>query len=245
MTGHLGEADVARMRRSGVGALAVDEGLALLDRALLSGEPHVVAAKLDAAALRGAMVHPLLRDLVAGGDRPRAPLVSLETRLEGVPAADREHVVLDLVRGQVAGVLGHAALDGVDPRRPFKELGFDSLAAVELKNRLARVTGVRVPATAVFDHPTPQALAAWLLEQAQPPAPAAVADDEVRRALAALPVERLRSAGLLDRLLELAAEPEPAPAPAAPPADAHAAEDEDIDALDLAALIEKGLESDR
>ena len=95
------------------------------------------------------------RRVVAGSDTA----VSLTGRLAPLDATARLEALLDLVRGQVATVLGHAGTDEIDPGRAFQSLGFDSLTAVELRNQLTAVTGLRLPATLIFDYPTPDALA--------------------------------------------------------------------------------------
>ncbi|WP_232265436.1 type I polyketide synthase [Streptomyces pactum] len=103
-----------------------------------------------AARLRGLVRTPARRDRAGG---------SLARTLATTPEADRVRVVLDLVRAQVAAVLGHASHTAIDPERPFKDVGLDSMGAVELRNRLTRVSGLRLSATTVFDHPTPAAIA--------------------------------------------------------------------------------------
>jgi acyl carrier protein len=170
MTGEMDEADLARMERTGIGAISKDLGLELFDQALDSEAALLAPVRLDPAALRtqarSGMLPALLRGLVRAPARRADNARSLERRLAGVPEEDREQVVLDLVRTQVASVLGHASAAAVDPERAFKELGFDSLAAVELRNRLSQVTGIRLPATLVFDHPTPIEAARRILDEA-------------------------------------------------------------------------------
>ncbi len=156
--------------RLGLLPLTPDEGLALFDAALGCDAPVVAPAKLDAGALRAAArsatLPPTLRGLVKvpAGRRPGGA-ASLAARLAAVPEEARDAVLLDLVRAQVAAVLGHESGDAVDGDLEFKDLGFDSLAAVELRNGLTQATGLRLPATLVFDHPTPAAVAAHLREQ--------------------------------------------------------------------------------
>ncbi|MFG2905891.1 type I polyketide synthase [Kitasatospora sp. NPDC048286] len=172
MAGSLEEGDGRRMARGGVSALTEAEGLALFDAALGLAEPAPVPVRLDVAALRAELgegpVPPLLRGLVrpvrraaagapaAGGD--------LAGRLAAASPAERERILLELVQDQVAAVLGHPDRSAVEPELAFKELGFDSLTAVELRNRLNAATGLRLPATLVFDHPCALDLAERLRE---------------------------------------------------------------------------------
>ncbi|WP_434028185.1 SDR family NAD(P)-dependent oxidoreductase [Streptomyces graminofaciens] len=173
MTGHLGEVDLRRMNRSGVTPLASAEGLALFDAALLSEDAYLLAARLDTAALRaggGQDVPALLSGLVRAPRRRAAAAngdgggeaAGLADRLARLSEADAHRALLDLVRGHAAAVLGHPSPELVQPTRAFKELGFDSLTGVELRNRLSSATGVRLPAGMVFDHPTPDVLARHL-----------------------------------------------------------------------------------
>ncbi|MDG4810796.1 SDR family NAD(P)-dependent oxidoreductase [Micromonospora sp. WMMD1120] len=178
MTGHLTDSDVARVRRAGVRALSPAQGLALLDAALAMTAPAVVAAHLDLAALPETGASALLRGL--GEPRARAVPRAAETPpvARGTPHSPSS--LLDLVREHAAVVLGHGAADAVPETHGFLELGFDSLTAVELRNRLATVTGQRLPATLLFDHPTPQRLAehlATLLTPVQPGPAAAPAPE--------------------------------------------------------------------
>ncbi|MCA1229558.1 type I polyketide synthase [Saccharopolyspora sp. 6M] len=170
MTGGLSDADRERMARSGMPPLPVEQGLALFDLAVGAGEPVVLPARLDLPALRArGDVPSVLRGLIrtrtrragAGTGVARA----LGDRLAALPEAERATALLDLVRGQVATVLGHSGAAAVEPRRAFQELGFDSLTAVELRNGINAATGLRLPATAVFDHPNAEALAGFVAEE--------------------------------------------------------------------------------
>ncbi|MFD8693151.1 KR domain-containing protein, partial [Streptomyces sp. NPDC059651] len=177
MTESLGEADVQRMTRSGALALGSDEGLGLLDRAVAGGEGDglLVPIRLDLAALRRHpdVVPPLLTKLIPLPTRRRAASGGsadtgkgeLARALAALDAPRRASHVLGLVRTAVATVLGHASVESVEPDKSFRDLGFDSLIAVELRNRLTIVTGLRLPATMVFDYPTAAALADYVLSQ--------------------------------------------------------------------------------
>ncbi len=191
MTGHLGGAEHARLGRGGVLALGSGEGMELFDAALLSGQALVVPVKLDLRALRadvaaGGVLPHVLRGLVAAG-RAQARAGSgggggLAGRLAGLGSGEREALLVDLVRTQAAVVLGHAGPEGVRIDAAFRDAGFDSLTSVELRNRLREATSLNLPATLVFDYPTPLALARYLGQElgdpaAVPAAPAIVAAD--------------------------------------------------------------------
>ncbi|MEU8280115.1 SDR family NAD(P)-dependent oxidoreductase, partial [Microbispora bryophytorum] len=161
----LTDADRDRMRRGGVLPLTPEQGLAAFDAALSGGRPLVAAMGVDTAALRTAdFVPALLAGLVPG----RMPVVQrspLAQRLATLPEHERARALLALVSTQVTAVLGYASPDQLDPDRAFGELGFDSLTAVELRNRLAAATGLRLPSTLVFDYPNANLLAAFLSER--------------------------------------------------------------------------------
>ncbi|MFI9155922.1 SDR family NAD(P)-dependent oxidoreductase [Streptomyces sp. NPDC053367] len=211
MAAKLGEGELARLERMGLSALTAETGPALFDQALDVDASVVAPVLLETTALRAqaraGMLPPLLRGLVrVPGRTGEASAGALAQRLAAVPEADRERIVLELVQAQVAAVLGHASAASVEPERAFKDLGFDSLSAVELRNRLTQATGVRLPATLVFDHPTPAAVAELLLSEIVPDAAGRPhsEEDEIRALLSTIPVDRLRKAGLLDTLRELA-----------------------------------------
>ncbi|MDQ0779953.1 acyl transferase domain-containing protein [Streptomyces aurantiacus] len=173
--GELGEADLARLRRSGLAPLSTADGLALLTGALGGDRAVLVPARLDLAAVRREArdrpAAPLLRGLVpapartvADERREEGGLVGV---LAGLPGPEQEQYLLNLVRAHAATVLGHdtAESDAVQADRAFRESGFDSLTVVELRNRLRAVTGLPLPVTLLFDHPTPAAVAAHLRER--------------------------------------------------------------------------------
>ncbi|MBM7443063.1 acyl transferase domain-containing protein/D-arabinose 1-dehydrogenase-like Zn-dependent alcohol dehydrogenase/acyl carrier protein [Streptomyces sp. HB132] len=185
MVGRLHDGDTSRMSRSGVVPLTAEEGLTLLDTALTGGHAALVPVHLDLVALRaqaavGALAG-VFRGLVRTSSRRRAGSVAgslkLLQKLAGLTQEERGAVLLDVVRAQVAAVLGHTGTESVGVDRPFKELGFDSLTAVELRNRLDAVTGLRLPATLIFDYPTPTALSDFVLGEVlgtQPETPVAL-----------------------------------------------------------------------
>ncbi|WP_285786417.1 SDR family NAD(P)-dependent oxidoreductase, partial [Microbispora sp. NBRC 16548] len=179
MGGRLSEADLARMARSGTRPLTAEQGLALFDAALDGDRPALAPIRLDLAALRaGGEVPPLLRALVPA--RTRRTEIAEPAASGPVDPSD----LLTLVRQAAAAVLGHDGPDAVEPGRAFKELGLDSLTAVELRNRLSESVGRRLPATLVFDHPTPARLAEHLRSElsgvSRPSAPARQADRRSR-----------------------------------------------------------------
>jgi acyl transferase domain-containing protein len=243
MIGDLDRRDRARLARSGIAALSAAEGLELYDAARHSEEALLVPVRLEMAALRAlarvGTLPALLRGIVRAPARrsPDGAGESLARRLGGVSPERREDMVLELVKSEVADVLGHSSSTAIDPGRALKELGFDSLTAVELRNRLAWLVGLPLPATLVFDYPTSAALSGYLLGRVFPEL--SVEHDldpveaEIRSALAAIPVARLREAGLLDTLLGLAGVEGSA---------ARSDEDHEIDALDVESLVRLTLE---
>ncbi|WP_179167532.1 type I polyketide synthase, partial [Streptomyces sp. 13-12-16] len=170
MVGTLSEADRSRMERGGFLPLSNHDGLALLDAAVRTDEPVAIPLKLNLAAVRaGGSIPEVLRGLipvvVRGTARPRTGADGIHQRLAGLAEEQRLDVLLTLVRTQAAMNLGYAGPEAVGPERTFRDLGVDSLAAVELRNGLGRATGLKLPATLVFDYPTPAVLARHLLDE--------------------------------------------------------------------------------
>ncbi|MET7400742.1 SDR family NAD(P)-dependent oxidoreductase, partial [Dactylosporangium sp. NPDC005572] len=158
-TGHLSDRDERRLARTGAQPMPTGDALALLDRALAAGHPNPVAAHLNLAVLR-ANRHPLTAP--AAGPARTAATADLGRQLAGLDEGEQLGLLLRTVRAHAAEVLGHSGPGAVEPDLPFKDLGFDSLTAVELRNRLSQATGRPLPATVVFDHPSPAALTAYL-----------------------------------------------------------------------------------
>ena len=245
LTASLGEVGGARMARNGVLALSDAEGLALFDRACALGEALLLGMRLDMAVIRGqaraGLLGPLLRGLVRSSVVRRAGGQGLlARRLVGVSEAERGGIVLELVRAEAAIVLGHAGSQSVAPEHAFKDLGFDSLTAVELRNRLSAATGLQLPATLVFDHPTPAHIANHIQGQlvgASGSASLESGEGKVRSALSTIPLARLRETGLLDILLRLA-DSEDVVMPSASAADGSDA----VDAMDVESLIHSVLD---
>ncbi|WP_280277974.1 SDR family NAD(P)-dependent oxidoreductase [Nocardia wallacei] len=210
MAGRLAGTDRRRMARAGLLEMPAAQALSILDGVLESDLAVAVAARLDEAALeRGGFVPPILERLVRRPVRPvatsdRAPRAGFA----GLTGKQRLRAVLDIVTAEAATVLGYPDATDVDPHRPFLDLGFDSLSAVELRNRVRAATGLSLPATVAFDHPTPTAMAEFVTGLLGDTGPAGD-DDRIRAAIAAIPTETLRAAGLLDRLLELAGDSPP------------------------------------
>ncbi|GAB3888319.1 hypothetical protein GCM10029964_055780 [Kibdelosporangium lantanae] len=172
-----------RMRRLGFPTLSTEEGLRLFDAALDARLPLVVATRLDLATLRGRtrQLPALLRELVNRPPTHRQRVAASTTsassrRLAALAGTERHRVLLDVVRSAVAAVLGYDSPDLVGAHTPFSELGIDSLTAVELRNSLSLRTDLRLPATLVFDHPTPSDVATHIGDLLAGPsdAPAAV-----------------------------------------------------------------------
>ncbi|MET3988095.1 type I polyketide synthase [Streptomyces sp. PvR034] len=167
MTGALGTADLDRMRRAGIRPLATEEGLALFDAAVRLPHAYTVPVRLDLGMLReqrplGPLFRALVRSTVkrAAANTPVGGGDGLRDRLAALVPVERDRELTELVRAQAALVLGHGSAGAVEVDRAFRDMGFDSLTAVELRNRIGSATGLRLPVTVVFDHPTPIALAA-------------------------------------------------------------------------------------
>ncbi|RPF25314.1 candicidin polyketide synthase FscB [Streptomyces sp. Ag109_G2-6] len=210
MLATLADDTAGRIARSGVAPLAPGRGLDLFDAGRAAGDAAVVPVAVDTGALRAQAaaggVAPVFRKLVRTPSRravtaaPQESGSAFRQRLAALPAAERDRVLVALVLDQVAAVLGHATAESVQPAKAFKETGFDSLTAVELRNRMNAATGLRLPATLIFDYPTPAALAdhlrAELFADEDTPEPA----EQVRAAAAAPDDDPIAVVGMACRL---------------------------------------------
>ncbi|WP_211566040.1 acyl carrier protein, partial [Micromonospora halophytica] len=207
-----------QLARRGLPAMAPDLAVTALQGALDRDDTAVVVADVTwdrfAASFTAMRPSPLLDEIPEAGtaDRPEPPAPdggaaqALRDRLATAGEAERDRILLDLVRGTAATVLGHRTPTAIRAGRGFLELGFDSLTAVELRNRLTAETGLTLPTTLVFDHPTPTALAAYLRTELAPhgsATPVVAEIDRLDQLLRDVPDERRGDAEITRRLEEL------------------------------------------
>ncbi|MFF6783054.1 SDR family NAD(P)-dependent oxidoreductase [Streptomyces sp. NPDC012510] len=250
MTAGVADSDLKRIARVGLRQLDPREGMALFDAALTTGESVAVPVRLDTSALEpGSPTTPvLLRSLAAGtrpgGGDPAAPASGLRERLLPLSAPDRTTALVELVRAEAATAAGLPSADSVPSGKPFQSLGFDSLMAVDLRNRLSALTGLRLPATLVFDHPTPKDLAELLhsgldLTPTQAPDPALLALESLETSLRTPTEDPARRTSLALRLRVLLTKLEGTPGSnSAGPAVAPDAGDDTDDDLSTASTEE-------
>jgi acyl carrier protein len=218
MSEGVGEAGMARMGRGGIAPLSDERGLALFDRALAGAEPLSAALSLERGALKArakaGALPPMLLGIVPRGVAPRGSQGALARRLREAPQEARARLAEDFVRAEVAAILGHSSPAQIGPMDAFKDLGFDSLAAVELRNRLSESIEARLGSSVVFDYPTAKALAAHLLEQIGDRAAASTIElSQLERAIAGMDEDDPERGSLANRLRALIGELEGRRAP--------------------------------
>jgi len=243
-------ADSQRMHRTGIEPLSDKEGTALFDAAETSGAATLVTMRLDLTG-PGAPGPDDLPDLFRGLVRPNAHrsadaspsgAAAFRRRMAALPDDEREEQVLDLVRAHAAAILGFSGPSAIESDRAFKELGFDSLAAVEFRNSLAQATGLRPSATLVFDYPNSRTLAQYLADELRPDSSTGeetAGEQRIRRILQEIPLSRLRDAGLMEVLYELAGAHEE---PVDPTESTDEISADSIDEMDAESLISMALE---
>ncbi|MFI8932325.1 type I polyketide synthase [Streptomyces sp. NPDC053474] len=250
------EAALAQLRRRGVLPMAPQLAVTAMAQAVRGNEKSVTVADMDWAAFVPAFTSvrpsPLLADLpeaqavlqAAGDDgEDSGTAATLADSLRAVSDTEQNRLLLRLVRGHASTVLGHGGAEGIGPRQAFQDVGFDSLAAVNLRNSLHAATGLRLPATLIFDYPTPEALVGHLRTELlrEPDDGLAGREDDLRRVLASVPLARFKEAGVLDALLGLAEAGAEAEADVTADAETTAADAELIDAMDVAGLVRRAL----
>ncbi|AYN43481.1 acyltransferase domain-containing protein [Streptomyces dangxiongensis] len=247
------EDTLTQLRRRGVLPMAPHIAVTAFEQAVRAQEKAVTVVDMDWDAFIPAFTSvrpsPLFADLSEAQAALRAgqpdtddgdTTAGLVESLRDVPEADQNRLLLRLVCGHAATVLGHSGAESIGALQAFQEVGFDSLAAVNLRNSLHVATGLRLPATLIFDYPTPDALVGYLRSELLRDADDGLdgREDDLRRALASVPLARFREAGVLDTLLGLV-DTEDAPASDT----AEPAEDDEtlIDAMDVADLVQRAL----
>ncbi|WP_188306710.1 type I polyketide synthase, partial [Streptomyces sp. CBMA123] len=241
MTATLGAVDIARFTRSGMLPLTAGQGLALLDAASRIDRPHLAPIRLDRRALATTGDAPLFAELAprravrrTAAGTSSGPGRGRMDRLSGLAAAQQEKLLLDVVVGHLAAVLGHGSPKAVDPERGFLDLGMSSLTAVELRNRLNAELGLRLPTTTIFDHPSPTALAGRLRELVGAPVtagsrPVFAELDDLETALSATELDADSRTRLLARLRSLQWRLDGSSGPADGPATAADGPDDALD----------------
>ncbi|MGQ4406676.1 type I polyketide synthase, partial [Streptomyces hayashii] len=239
--------------RRGVRPMAPERAVTLMLEAVAAGETALTVADIEWDLFHAAFASSRRRPLIEGVDDVRRLLSAdreggsahadgggaggrpdMAARLAAMPSGERERALTRLVREQAATVLGLESPEAVPPSRAFRELGLDSMMAVDIRGRLARATGVTLPATLVFDHPTPVALAAHLLARLVPEAAGGPVDERIRGLLASVPAERLPEAA--DRIEAALRDLLAGDGTLEAPDDAG-----DIDAMDAASLVRMAL----
>jgi acyl carrier protein len=213
MTAGLGKAELMRMRRQGVQPLSLALGLELLDAALSRPDAVVIPVRLDVGVLQRqlgedvpALYRGLLRSSLKRASASSADTNALRARL-AVLASDKERLqaLVELTQEDIAAVLALPAASSVPADQPLKELGLDSLMAVELRNRLSGRVGSKLPTTVAFDYPTARAMAQLLLEklhlQNGEPGPMVWREEQIRSKLRVVSIQALRESGFLERIM--------------------------------------------
>ncbi|WP_235095479.1 type I polyketide synthase [Streptomyces sp. A1-5] len=250
-----------RLHRQGVRAMEPDHAIGALQQMLEDDDTTLAVTLMDwetfapsFTATRPSALFSTVPEAVravtgdpgaTAGDDADSATPPLRRHLEELSAAERGRALVEAVRAEASATLGHDTPDAVPAGRAFRDVGFDSVTAVELRNRLRTALGLPLPAALVFDHPTPTALAGHLgalLFGTAPEDPGAGRPDDpdarIREALATVPIGRLRKAGLLDMVLKLAdsdATDDPAPEADAP--------SESLDDMDAEALLRLATEN--